>query len=84
MNVESRALQEFNVDTDNALPSQSTQRDTGGSEPVEEPRWRPSRTYQAMLLGAGFAMIFHVIGINSIYGIFQASYFFLSCVLLHG
>lgn len=35
---------------------------------------RPSRKYQTVLLLAGFAMIFHVIGINSIYGIFQVSY----------
>ncbi|KIP03451.1 hypothetical protein PHLGIDRAFT_110846 [Phlebiopsis gigantea 11061_1 CR5-6] len=36
--------------------------------------WRPSRQYQAILLLAGFTMIFHVIGINSIYGIFQEFY----------
>ncbi|EKM54905.1 uncharacterized protein PHACADRAFT_185733 [Phanerochaete carnosa HHB-10118-sp] len=39
-----------------------------------EEEWRPSRKYQAVLLTAGFAMIFQVIGINSIYGIFQEFY----------
>lgn len=32
---------------------------------------RPSRTYQLLLLLSGFLMIFHIIGINSIYGLFQ-------------
>lgn len=36
-----------------------------------EPEWRPSRRYQTILLIAGFTMIFHVIGINSVYGVFQ-------------
>ncbi|KAF9064749.1 MFS general substrate transporter [Rhodocollybia butyracea] len=34
----------------------------------------PTRTYQAMLLLAGFMMIFHVIGINQVFGIFQEFY----------
>jgi hypothetical protein len=47
---------------------------SGMSEEVEpESPWQPTRTYQAMLLAAGFGMIFQVIGINSIYGIFQVS-----------
>lgn len=32
---------------------------------------RPTRRYQAVLLFAGFMMIFQVIGINQTYGIFQ-------------
>lgn len=32
---------------------------------------RPTRRYQVALLVAGFSMIFQIIGINSIYGIFQ-------------
>ena len=34
---------------------------------------RPSRQYQMLLVLSGFIMIFHVIGINSIYGLFQVS-----------
>lgn len=34
---------------------------------------RPTRRYQCLLLLSGFLMIFHVIGINSVFGIFQAS-----------
>lgn len=34
---------------------------------------RPTRRYQTMLLISGFLMIFQVIGINSIYGVFQVS-----------
>ncbi|EKM54904.1 uncharacterized protein PHACADRAFT_197337 [Phanerochaete carnosa HHB-10118-sp] len=46
------------------------------SEPLhdEQEEWMPSRKYQTALLAAGFAMTFHVIGINSIYGIFQEFY----------
>jgi hypothetical protein len=33
----------------------------------------PTRQYQILLLLSGFIMIFHVIGINMIYGIFQVS-----------
>lgn len=43
------------------------------SQQPAEGDWRPTRKYQAILLAAGFAMIFHVIGINSIYGIFQVN-----------
>lgn len=32
---------------------------------------RPTRTYQVMLLLAGSMMIFHIIGINQVFGIFQ-------------
>ena len=32
---------------------------------------RPSRRYQAALLIAGFLMIFQVIGLNQVYGVFQ-------------
>ncbi|KAL0950252.1 hypothetical protein HGRIS_010236 [Hohenbuehelia grisea] len=34
----------------------------------------PTRQYQALLLLTGFLMTFHVIGINSVYGIFQEFY----------
>jgi hypothetical protein len=32
---------------------------------------RPTRRYQCLLLLSGFLMIFHVVGINSVFGIFQ-------------
>ncbi|KAH7926862.1 MFS general substrate transporter [Leucogyrophana mollusca] len=35
---------------------------------------RPTKQYQALLLVSGFLMIFHVIGINSIFGVFQEYY----------
>ncbi|KAF9465457.1 major facilitator superfamily domain-containing protein [Collybia nuda] len=35
---------------------------------------RPERPYQTLLLLSGFFMIFHVIGINSLFGIFQELY----------
>ncbi|KAJ7080953.1 MFS general substrate transporter [Mycena belliarum] len=38
----------------------------------EDPQ--PTRRYQAVLLLAGFMMTFHVIGINSVFGIFQDLY----------
>ncbi|OSD00871.1 MFS general substrate transporter [Trametes coccinea BRFM310] len=34
----------------------------------------PSKSYQCLLVFAGFMMTFHVIGINSIYGLFQEFY----------
>ncbi|KAH7911622.1 major facilitator superfamily domain-containing protein [Hygrophoropsis aurantiaca] len=34
----------------------------------------PTKTYQALLLVSGFLMIFHVIGINSVFGVFQEYY----------
>ena len=33
----------------------------------------PTRRYQALLLLSGFTMIFWIIGLNSVYGVFQAS-----------
>lgn len=35
---------------------------------------RPTKQYQMLLLLSGFFMTFHVIGINSVYGIFQVSF----------
>ena len=35
------------------------------------PNTEPSQTYKCLLVLAGFMMTFHVIGINSIYGLFQ-------------
>ncbi|KAH9935983.1 MFS general substrate transporter [Epithele typhae] len=43
-------------------------------ETDSEPEPEPSRTYKCMLIFAGFMMTFHVIGINSIYGLFQEFY----------
>ncbi|KAI0334031.1 MFS general substrate transporter [Cubamyces sp. BRFM 1775] len=43
-----------------------------GGEPPDVPQ--PSQTYQCLLVFAGFMMTFHVIGINSIYGLFQEFY----------
>lgn len=34
---------------------------------------RPTKQYQILLLLSGFFMVFHVNGINSVYGIFQVS-----------
>lgn len=34
---------------------------------------RPSQGYQMLLLLSGFLMIFHVIGIGQVYGIFQVN-----------
>ncbi|EMD32616.1 hypothetical protein CERSUDRAFT_161575, partial [Gelatoporia subvermispora B] len=48
----------------------STLDDTDVAGAPEAPA-RPTRTYQTLLLAAGFLMVFHVIGINSIYGLFQ-------------
>ena len=39
--------------------------------PSEQSHNRVSPRYQALLLLSGFLMIFHVIGINQTYGIFQ-------------
>ncbi|KAI0778864.1 MFS general substrate transporter [Trametes elegans] len=43
------------------------------TEPAE-PAPQPSQMYQCLLVFSGFMMTFHVIGINSIYGIFQEFY----------
>ncbi|EIW64477.1 MFS general substrate transporter [Trametes versicolor FP-101664 SS1] len=40
----------------------------------EDTHPQPSQTYQCLLVFAGFMMTFHVIGINSIYGLFQEFY----------
>lgn len=40
-------------------------------EPDTHTNARPTRRYQALLLATGFLMTFQVIGINSIFGIFQ-------------
>jgi hypothetical protein len=50
----------------------SEQLTNSASQSAEE-EWRPSKSYQAILLAAGFAMIFQVFGINAVYGIFQVS-----------
>lgn len=70
---ESHALQEIHSIIGVSSAPQSVRATTPSEHASQDAHWRPSRSYQAMLLAAGFAMIFHVIGINSIYGIFQAS-----------
>ena len=75
------ALQELGLDgtPDHLSEAPNVDVETTVGEPTEqapqepENMWEPSRRYQAILLLAGFTMIFHVIGINSIYGIFQVS-----------
>lgn len=49
--------------------------DSQGTEPPQNAfaDARPTRRYQALLLLSGFMMIFHVIGINQIFGVFQVS-----------
>lgn len=54
------------TDSNNSLGEQVVHTDS-----VQDIPWQPSRSYQCALLLAGFTMIFHVIGLNSIYGIFQ-------------
>ncbi|KAI0800538.1 MFS general substrate transporter [Fomes fomentarius] len=49
-----------------------TSRNGQESEPTHN--IEPSRNYQYLLVLAGFMMTFHVIGINSIYGLFQEFY----------
>ncbi|KAJ7461202.1 major facilitator superfamily domain-containing protein [Mycena latifolia] len=45
---------------------------TNAEASAEDPP--PTRRYQALLLFSGFMMIFHIIGINSVFGIFQDFY----------
>ncbi|EKM54907.1 uncharacterized protein PHACADRAFT_124322 [Phanerochaete carnosa HHB-10118-sp] len=79
------ALQELRCSPQHSREEQVAQADLEGvvQETVEQPSelrsdeqedWRPTRRYQMILLAAGFTMIFHVIGLNSIYGIFQEFY----------
>lgn len=62
---------------DTVSPSQPPEGEVQNAEDADitdaTNEWRPTRKYQAALLAAGFLMIFHVIGINSIYGVFQVS-----------
>ncbi|KAI9066472.1 MFS general substrate transporter [Trametes sanguinea] len=46
---------------------------SAASEPTSATS-EPSKSYQCLLVFAGFMMTFHVIGINSIYGLFQEFY----------
>ncbi|KAF7362833.1 putative transporter ESBP6 [Mycena venus] len=50
-----------------SFPSGSTPVSTSEETP-------PTRSYQALLLFSGFMMIFHIIGINGVFGIFQDFY----------
>ncbi|KAI8990640.1 MFS general substrate transporter [Trametes punicea] len=64
-----RNLSNHAIESDN-----SRAEDTGSNtvEPSAVPQ--PSKAYQCLLVFAGFMMTFHVIGINSIYGLFQEFY----------
>ena len=56
-------------------PENATSATSASGRSLEEtetpPTEQASRTYQCLLVFAGFMMTFHVIGINSIYGLFQ-------------
>ncbi|KAJ7729757.1 MFS general substrate transporter [Mycena metata] len=55
--------------------AQSIQRERlGENEAPSTEEKPPTRQYQAALLFAGFMMIFHIIGINGVFGIFQDFY----------
>ncbi|KAI0697283.1 MFS general substrate transporter [Cytidiella melzeri] len=58
---------------DPALPT-SPRRDDSAMLHEQQTTVPVTRAYQTLLLAAGFGMIFQVIGINSIYGIFQEYY----------
>ncbi|KAI0713111.1 monocarboxylate transporter [Cerioporus squamosus] len=45
-----------------------------GEDDANVPAAEPSQSYKCLLVLAGFMMTFHVIGINSIYGLFQEFY----------
>lgn len=64
-------LQDVQQGTGDGGPHNTVEDSTTPTQPDGTAEWRPTRQYQTMLLAAGFMMIFHVIGINSIYGIFQ-------------
>ena len=71
-----RSPQHHDEEHDRGSPVGDGDREQGAPEAAQaaqttQEEWRPSRKYQAVMLAAGFTMIFHVIGINSIYGIFQ-------------
>ncbi|KAG5645866.1 hypothetical protein DXG03_005208 [Asterophora parasitica] len=61
---------------DNVTVSDSHATMTGIAEPdhIQPAVARLTRQYQALLLLSGFFMTFHVIGINSVFGIFQELY----------
>ena len=50
---------------------------------VPVPEEEPTRTYQCLLVLAGFNMTFHVFGINTLYSIFQVrlQYVFIGTLL---
>ncbi len=60
---------QIDLDVNDSSGPQATSEPASDRETAEQ--WQPTRAYQVMLLAAGFGMIFQVIGINSIYGIFQ-------------
>ena len=63
------ALQTFSSGVDLQVRNGPTGRAELENVPTAAPE--PSRTYKCLLVLAGFMMTFHVIGINSIYGLFQ-------------
>jgi hypothetical protein len=64
--LELHALRDF-ADRTNVHDSDSGRTTVAGSD-IEPP---PTRRYQTLLILSGSLMIFHVIGINSVFGIFQ-------------
>jgi len=60
--------------SDGAYDTESNAQQNLHLEEASESELPPSRGYQAALIAAGFMMIFQVIGINSVYGIFQVSF----------
>ena len=79
------ALRTFSDVPDNAESSASngSRRNSlnsgaSGSEPRPE---EPTRAYQCLIVFAGFMMIFHTIGINSIYALFQVGPHELSTII---
>ena len=67
------ALRTFSTLSDNPQVSATngSVRSLNTADPSDARPEEPTRTYQCLLVFAGFMMIFHIIGINSIYGLFQ-------------
>lgn len=61
----------FTDDQENEQVSRLTPPSDNVNLDSQAPLAPPTRTYQVMLLIAGSMMIFHIIGINQVFGIFQ-------------
>ncbi|KAM5539964.1 hypothetical protein V8D89_006467 [Ganoderma adspersum] len=69
------ALRTFSALSDNPeISAGNGSRRSVNTGPSDARPDEPSRTYQCLLVFAGFMMIVHTIGINSIYGLFQEFY----------